>query len=123
LTLTCDDDAEATHRQYPSCTAAAIRAAQGAGGQKMPIMADANDDERHEAAPLWGALDLILGAYAIALIYEPEAAHFAMMTALVIGERLGLSDHIVYRLAESAAAEARASHHRRSRKRAPRVSK
>jgi hypothetical protein len=57
--------------------------------------------------PLWRLLDLILEAHAVALDLDPEVAGCAMMTALALGERLGLSDSVVYRMAESAAGDVR----------------
>jgi hypothetical protein len=61
------------------------------------------------AAPpgLWQALDLILEAAAFAQSLDREIADLAMLPALAIGERVGIPDDVVYRMRESAFAEAR----------------
>src|ERR1700733_3629458 len=56
---------------------------------------------------LYRALDLILEAVAVAQPLNEEVAHFAMLAALVAGERLGLRDEAVYRMRDSAIAEAK----------------
>jgi hypothetical protein len=56
---------------------------------------------------LYLTLDLILEAVAVAQPLHEEVAHFATLAALVTGERLGLSDMVVYRMRDSAIAEAK----------------
>jgi hypothetical protein len=73
-------------------------------------MAAGSNGESGKVHPLWGVLDLILDAYAIALNCDREVARLTIMTALALGERLRLSDEIVYRMLESAVAERRRTH-------------
>jgi len=75
--------------------------------RKRPVMAASKPGDGREAAPLWGALDRLLDAYAIVLDHEPALAGFIMIAAHAIGDRLGLSEAVVLLMGESAAAEAR----------------
>jgi hypothetical protein len=63
-------------------------------------------DKNCNTDSLWGVLDSVLDVYAMALPCEPEVAGFAMMTALALGERLGLPDRVVHLMGQSAAAAA-----------------
>jgi len=56
---------------------------------------------------LWRVLDLLLMASAVALDSEPQFADFAMLAAIPVGHRLGLSPAVVGLMRESAAAEVR----------------
>jgi hypothetical protein len=69
-------------------------------------------------AALWELLDLILEASAIAQNLDPEIADLAMLPALAIAERVGLPDAALYRMRESAVAEANRIAARRSHRRA-----
>lgn len=60
-----------------------------------------------EVPALWLLLDVILDAYAIALKCDPQVTNLAVMAAFALGGRLGLSDHVLYCLMQSAAAETR----------------
>ncbi len=66
--------------------------------------------QHDQACPLWKVLDLILEAYAVAVIYELDVASFALMTALALGDHLGLPESAVHRMSQSAAAAAKRKH-------------
>jgi len=61
---------------------------------------DTNCDQGR-VPPLWRVLDLLLEAYAFAVECDPEVARFALMTILVVGERLELSDKVIDRMLRS----------------------
>jgi len=60
-----------------------------------------------ETSPLWRVLDLLLEICVLAVECDVEVASFAMMTMVVAGERLGLSDQVLQSMVTSAIAEAR----------------
>lgn len=66
-----------------------------------------------ETPPLWRVLDLILEVYVLAVDCDVEVANFAMMTVVVAGERLGLSDQVLQSMLTSAIAEGRCGRQRR----------
>ena|SRR5450631_3435399 len=66
-----------------------------------------------ETPPLWRVLDLILEIYVLALDCDVEVANFAMMTVVVAGERLGLSDQGLQSMIKSTIAEGRCGRQRR----------
>jgi hypothetical protein len=70
-------------------------------------MAASANSKDYEVPPLWLLLDVILDAYAIALNCDPQVTNLAVMAAFALGGRLGLSDHVLYCLMQSAAAETR----------------
>jgi hypothetical protein len=59
------------------------------------------------AEALWRFLDLVLIAYAVSCDVDAEVASFAMMAALVVAERLALSDRALAMMRDSAVADAR----------------
>ena len=70
-------------------------------------MAASANSKDYEVPPLWLLLDVILDAYAIALNCDPQVTNLAVMAAFALGGRLGLSDHVLYCLMQSAAADTR----------------
>ena len=68
-------------------------------------MAASANGKDPEVAALWLLLDVILDAYAIARKCDPQVTNLAVMAAFALGGRLELSDHVLYCLMQSAAAE------------------
>jgi hypothetical protein len=60
-----------------------------------------------ETEALWRCLDRALEIYAVSCDVDAEVASFVMLTVLVLGERLALSDKALAMMLDSAVAEAR----------------
>jgi hypothetical protein len=74
-------------------------------------------DENPDGHALWCILDRLLDASASALDIDEEAAGYAMMAALVIGDRIAVSDETLYWLRGSAVTKVRLKRsHRLARK-------
>jgi hypothetical protein len=65
---------------------------------------------------LFRVFELIIEAAALAQPLNEEVAHFAMLAALVTGERLGIPDEVVNRMRDTAIAEAKRGEAGKSRR-------
>ena len=85
--------------------------------RKLSIFANEAKITNDEPSQLAHALDLVLEAYAMVLRCDREVATLATVTALALGERMGLADDIVHHMLESAAAAWERAQRQRMRRR------